>query len=61
MLQFMHLWKCEYREVCLLDEIITVDELRAIILNEELMKQLPLSKEIIEYIVELVRIETTTR
>lgn len=41
-------------------EIMTVDELRAMILDEELMKQLPLSKEMIDFIVELVRIETTT-
>jgi hypothetical protein len=39
---------------------MTVDELRAMILDEELMKQLPLSKEMIDFIVELVRIETTT-
>jgi hypothetical protein len=39
---------------------MTVGELRAMILDEELMKQLPLSREIIDFIVELVRIETTT-
>ena len=45
----------------MLVEIMTVDELRAMILDEELIKQLPLSNTMIDFIVELVRIETTTK
>jgi hypothetical protein len=38
---------------------MTIDEFRTMVLDDELLKQLPLSNEMIDFIVELVRIETT--
>lgn len=36
-------------------EVMTVDELRSMIMDEELMKDLPLSKAMLDFIVELIK------